>query len=568
MGSLRIATCQLNTIVGDLDGNTRLIIEMINRATDAGADLAVFPELAITGYPPEDLLLKPRFIEENLLALESVAKATTSCAVAVGFVDRGMDLFNAAAICCDGRVAGIYHKRVLPNYGVFDEQRYFAPGSEAVSLYRIGGVKVGVSVCEDAWTPDGPIAAQANGGAELMLSLNASPYFAGKIKVRERMISTRAVDASIPIVYVNQVGGQDELVFDGASMVIDSDGTLLARSTQFAEELMLTEIDVRPAFRKRLLDPRGRAASDQLSVINVSSSTSRNEAAAPKLKATTLSPNAEIYSALVTGTRDYVIKNGFDDVVIGLSGGIDSALVATIATDALGSSRVHAVSMPSRYSSEGSRIHAAKLARNLGIEMRTVSIDDAHKTMESLLTAAFDSSPSGITDENLQSRLRGLTLMALSNEYGWLVLTTGNKSELSVGYSTLYGDTAGGFAVIKDVAKTTVYELCRWRNEQTEVIPVEIIDKAPSAELRPNQVDQDSLPAYDVLDPILEAYVEDDLTISEIEALGYDAALVRRIVGMVDRAEYKRRQSPLGVRVTPKAFGKDRRVPITNGYRN
>ncbi len=573
MPSLRVATCQSNSVVGDLKGNVERIIEMLAGATEAGADLAVFPELSITGYPPEDLLLKPRFIEDNLTSLEQVAKATTTCAAVVGFVDRGMDLFNAAAICYAGRTAGTYHKQVLPNYGVFDEQRYFASGSPATAVYRIGGVKVGVSVCEDAWAPNGPISQQANGGAELMLSINASPYFAGKVKVRERMIATRAVDASVPIVYVNQVGGQDELVFDGASMVIDSDGAVIARAGQFIEEMLLCDIDVRPAFRKRLLDPRGRAASVPLHVVPVSEPQQRAETPLPRLKAPTLDPIAEVYAALVIGAADYVRKNGFSDVVVGLSGGVDSALVATIAVDALGANRVHAVSMPSRYSSEGSRTHAAELAKRLGIERRTTGIDEPHKILETLLTDSFDASPASLTDENLQSRLRGLILMAMSNEYGWLVLTTGNKSELAVGYSTLYGDTAGGFAVIKDVMKTTVYELCDWRNAQSPLIPsplipTEILEKAPSAELRPDQTDQDSLPLYDVLDPILQAYIEDDLTVSEIESLGFDGDMVRRVTGMVDRAEYKRRQSPLGVRVTPKAFGKDRRVPITNAYRN
>jgi NAD+ synthase (glutamine-hydrolysing) len=568
MSRIRVAACQLNTVVGDLHGNVDRIIDALAGATRAGADVAVFPELAITGYPPEDLLLKPRFVQDNLEALERVAQAATSCVAVVGFVDRAVDLHNAAAICHDGKVVDIYHKRHLPNYGVFDEQRYFAPGGPAANLYGISGVKVGICICEDAWSPHGPIAEQANAGAELILNLNASPYYAGKLSVRERMLAVRAADASVPLVYVNQVGGQDELVFDGASLVLDADGQIVAAAAQFVESLMIVDVEVTPSFRKRLLDPRGRATTSPLPVMKLSDAAGDKPVEVATARAGALDPLGEVYNALVLGTQDYVRKNGFTDVVIGLSGGIDSSLVAAIAVDALGADRVHGIAMPSRYSSAGSLTDAARLAEVLGIDCRTIAIEAGHAALGEMLRTSVEGDVRGLTDENLQSRLRGVLLMALSNEYGWLVLTTGNKSELAVGYSTLYGDSAGGFAVIKDVAKTTVYELCRWRNGQSgqEIIPETVLTKAPSAELRPDQRDDQSLPPYENLDPIIEAYVEDDLTAGEIVRRGFDAEIVRRIVRMVDLAEYKRRQSPLGVRVTPKAFGKDRRVPITNRY--
>jgi NAD+ synthase (glutamine-hydrolysing) len=567
---IRIALCQLNAVVGDLEGNVDRILEALHQAEAEGADVAVFPELAVTGYPPEDLLLKTGFVRGNLEALERIAKATKECVAIVGFVDPALDLFNAAAVCHKGGVVGTYHKRILPNYGVFDEQRYFAAGGPATTLYDIAGIKVGISVCEDVWSPTGPILEQAAAGAELILNINASPYYAGKLQERERMLAVRAADASVPIVYVNQVGGQDELVFDGASMVFDANGKVLARAGQFTEEVLFVDMDVQPAYRKRLVDPRGRKAADALPV-RVLTTSARNEVSiTPQPLQPSLDFLAEIYGALVTGTRDYVRKNGFTDVVIGLSGGLDSSIVAAIAVDALGSNHVHGVSMPSRYSSEGSRTDAELLAENLGIDLRSIPIEAAHDSFGDMLKASFQGDVQGLTDENLQSRLRGVTLMALSNEFDWLVLTTGNKSELAVGYSTLYGDTAGGFAVIKDVVKTKVFELCAWRNAQAghPVIPLSVLAKPPSAELRPDQVDQDSLPPYDVLDPILLAYVEDDRIAAEIVAMGHDAEIVRRIVRLVDVAEYKRRQSPIGVRVTPKAFGRDRRVPITNGYRS
>jgi NAD+ synthase (glutamine-hydrolysing) len=557
-------------VVGDLGGNAERIVTALGRAEQAGADLAVFPELAIPGYPPEDLLLKPGFVADNLEVLHKVAAATGRCAAVVGFVDEGrLDLHNAAAVCALGEVQSVYHKQVLPNYGVFDEQRYFAPGTGATQLVRVGGVRVGVSICEDAWTPTGPISTQAAGGAELIVNINASPYYRDRLAERKRMLATRAADSSCVLVYVNLVGGQDELVFDGASVVFDANGDLLASAPQFEERVLFTDLDIRPVFRKRLLDPRGRATAAPLpvSVITDQPRQERDTARLPLPIHPALDPTEEVYRALVVGTHDYVTKNGFRDVVIGLSGGIDSSLVATIATDALGPDHVHGVLMPSRYSSEGSRSDAALLSERLGIDYRTIPIEAAHAAMLEMLADSFAGRPEDLTEENLQSRIRGVVLMALSNKFGWMVLTTGNKSELAVGYSTLYGDTAGGFAVIKDVPKTMVYELCRWRNQQSEVIPPEVLAKPPSAELRPDQRDDQNLPPYDVLDPILEAYVEQDLTAGELVEAGFPEDLVRLVVRLVDLAEYKRRQSPPGVRVTPKAFGKDRRVPITNRYR-
>jgi NAD+ synthase (glutamine-hydrolysing) len=566
---IRVAACQLNLVVGDLDGNTGRILDALTRAEAAGADLAVFPELAITGYPPEDLLLKPGFVADNRGALEKVAARTERCAAVIGFVDADRDLFNAAAVCAFGSVQGVYRKCLLPNYAVFDEKRYFAPGGRATQLFLIGGIRVGVSICEDAWSPTGPIIEQAAGGAELVVNINASPFYAGRLSERMRMLATRAADASCALVYVNLVGGQDELVFDGASLVFDPNGCLVASAPSFVEDILIADVDVPPPYRKRLLDPRGRVPGTLLpvAVLTERSELDPSQLGAANPIAPRLDPVEEVYRALVLGTRDYAIKNQFTDVLVGLSGGIDSSLVACVAADALGSEHVHGVAMPSRYSSEGSVTDATELARRLGIELRSIPIEPAHRAMLEMLAPSFEGRAADLTEENLQSRLRGVVLMALSNKFGWLVLTTGNKSELAVGYSTLYGDTAGGFAVIKDVPKTLVYELARWRNRSVEVIPDAVLTKPPSAELRPDQRDDQSLPAYDVLDPILEAYVEGDLTATELEDTGFPPDLVRRIVRLVDVAEYKRRQNPPGVRVTPKAFGKDRRVPITNRYR-
>ncbi|MCU1358030.1 MAG: synthetase [Acidimicrobiales bacterium] len=578
MPRLRIASCQVNTRVGALDHNVERILEALRTAEDAGCDLAVFPELAITGYPPEDLLLKPGFITDNRAALEKVAAETRSCVAVVGFVDAGRDLWNAAALCAHGEVVGVYRKRELPNYAVFDEARYFARGDAAAQLWSIGGINVGVSICEDAWNPAGPILDQADSGADLIVNLNASPYAEGKLGRRERMMATRAADASCALVYVNQVGGQDELVFDGGSMVFDAEGTLVARSPQFVEDVLLVDLQVDPVYRKRLLDPRGRPTDRLLPVSALRADTveaidrrrSVDEAPLPVAPiASALDPDEEVYRAIVLGTRDYLVKNGFTDVVIGLSGGIDSTLVAAIAVDAIGADHVHGVSMPSRFSSDHSRSDAELLATNLGIEYRTIAIEPAHSALLDMLDASFEGRAADLTEENLQSRIRGMTLMALSNKFGWIVLSTGNKSEVAVGYATLYGDTVGGYSVLKDVYKTRVFQLCRWRNAQgpSPVIPEGVITKPPSAELRPDQTDEQSLPPYDLLDPILEGYIEHDRTVAELIAVGHDEAVVRRVARLVDNAEYKRRQSPVGVKVSAKAFGKDRRLPITNGYR-
>jgi NAD+ synthase (glutamine-hydrolysing) len=568
---LRVGLAQIDTTVGDLDGNLERIVAAYERAEDAGCDLVAFPELAITGYPPEDLVLRPGFVADAKAVLTKLAARTGRCAAIVGFVDSGRDLHNAAAVCAHGAVLGTYRKRILPNYAVFDEARYFTPGdlTDPLELYVIAGVRVGVSICEDAWSPNGPIAVQAAGGAELVVNINASPYAMDKVHLREKMLATRAADASCALVYVNQVGGQDELVFDGASMVFDAEGELIARAPQFVEDLLVVDLDVDAIYRKRLLDPRGRETRAALPEVVVSEEQAR-PAGAPRGGMAPLRDHAgEVYDALVLGLRDYARKNGFRDVVLGLSGGIDSSLVAAIAADALGPEHVHGVSMPSRYSSDGSRTDAEALAAAIGCDYRTIAIEPAFAAFLELLAPSFAGHEPDLTEENLQSRIRGMLLMALSNKFGWLVLTTGNKSEMAVGYSTLYGDSAGGFAVIKDVYKTTVYKLCRYVNDTAgrEIIPESVFVKPPSAELRPDQRDDESLPPYEVLDPILKAYVEDDRTAAEIIAMVGDEALVRRTTRLVDMAEYKRRQTPPGVRVTPKAFGKDRRLPITNAYR-
>ncbi len=564
MPRLRAALCQLNQTVGDLEGNTERILRMYGRAEEASCDVAVFPELAVPGYPPEDLVLKPGFVRDNRQALDKVAAATGRCAAVVGFVDQGRDLHNAAAVCAGGEVVGTYRKRLLPNYAVFDEQRYFAPGAEDLHLYGFGGTEVGITICEDVWSPLGPMQEQAAGGAEIVVNLSASPYHRGRWAERERMLATRCTDASCALVYVNLVGGQDDLLFDGGSLAFDADGTLLARLPVLEEAFAVVELDVRPVFRKRLLDPRGRAAAPALPcVAAVPARPDRAELEDARPAAAPLDEVEEVHRALVLGTRDYATKSGFRDVVIGLSGGIDSTLVACIAVEALGPDHVHGVAMPSRHSAEASEGDAAALARNLGIDYRVLAIEPAHAALLAMTGVE------GLAEENLQSRIRGLTLMALSNQHGWLVLTTGNKSELAVGYSTLYGDTAGGFAVIKDVPKTLVFRLTSAVNERAArtIVPPDVLTKPPSAELRPDQRDDQSLPPYDVLDPLLEAYVERDMTKAELVSAGFDRELVDRVVRLVDSAEYKRRQSPIGVRVTLKSFGKDRRVPIVNGYR-
>lgn len=556
MTTLRVALAQLNPTVGDLTGNVRALTDSYERAAREHADVVVFGELSITGYPPEDLVLKSGFVTENLRLLEQFAASTGRCAAVVGFVDREQDrLYNAAAVCAGGKVVGTYRKHLLPNYRVFDEERYFQPG-ESHSLFRIGGVTCGLTICEDIWFTDGPVQAQARAGAAVMLNINGSPFHRGRMGERENLIIERARDNDCAVVYVNQVCGQDELVFDGGSMVVSRDGALLARMRQFEEDFLVVDI----AAHEKSIDG---------DVVHVSDAGSGR----PAIPATRVEPVLdevdEIHRALVLGTRDYASKNGFTDVVIGLSGGIDSALVAAIAVEALGSEHVHGISMPSRYSSQGSRDDAADLARNLGISLDVIEIEPAFDAYLRMTRGMFGDRPQDLTEENLQSRVRGTTLMALSNKFGWMVLTTGNKSEVAVGYFTLYGDSVGAFAVIKDVFKTTVYRLCERINERAgrEVIPASTITKPPSAELRPDQRDDQSLPPYDVLDPILTMYVDDDLTIQEIVAKGHDEQLVRRIARLVDASEYKRRQAPPGVRVSTKAFGKDRRMPITNLFR-
>lgn len=564
MAVIRLGLAQINPVVGDLDGNVEQIIAAMARAEADQCDLVAFPELALTGYPPEDLLLRPSFIRDTRAALDRVIAASNRTVVILGLpeaVDADADgLFNSAAICVDQRLVGMYRKRSLPNYSVFDEQRYFVAGDEPLQLFAIGGVTVGVSICEDAWSADGPIAQLGRAGASLIVNINASPYNSGKPTAREQILGARARESGATIAYVNQVGGQDELIFDGDSMVVDPTGTVLARAPQFRAGLHVIDLDLANTSQ----------SGKSLPVLDCSSpgDPSRN-ATASFGSAPRLSPEAEVWEALVLGTRDFVRKNGFTDVVIGLSGGIDSALVAAVAAESLGPEHVHGVLMPSRYSSDHSISDAMALAENLGIEHRTIGIEPAHLALMDMLEPSYAGHAIGLAEENLQSRIRAVILMGLSNAFGWMLLNTGNKSESSVGYSTLYGDSAGGYAVIKDVSKLLVYQLCRYRNESAgrEIIPESVITKAPSAELRPDQRDDQSLPPYEQLDPILSLYVEADLSAEEIIAEGHDAEVVQRIIRLVDLAEYKRRQSPPGPRVTSKGFGKDRRLPIVNRYR-
>lgn len=590
----RLALAQINTTVGDLDGNTDKIIAYIARARELEADLVALPELSVTGYPPEDLLFKPSFIAANLRCLDRIAVATQGIAAIVGFVDAQDDIYNAAAFISDGEVRAIYHKMYLPNYGVFDEDRYFQAGRKAY-ICEWRGISIGFNICEDIWFASGPTEAQSYYGAHLIVNINASPYHRGKGNWREKMLATRANDNAVALAYVNLVGGQDELVFDGNSLIFDGRGEKLAVGSQFAEQLLVQDLDMAAVFRTRLHDPRQRKqklmhgvtsllemAVETVKVTPNPATYDRAAEALPAAKSplSTSEPPVlydavgEVYAALVLGTQDYVQKNGFKRVVLGLSGGIDSALVAMIATDALGAENVTVVSMPSQFSSAHSKSDAAQLAENLGLQYLTVPIATPFDaTMQTLVGVEEQISKGtsdrfGIAEENLQARIRGNILMTLSNKYGWLVLTTGNKSEMATGYSTLYGDMAGGFAVIKDVQKTLVFQLCEYRNRLAgkQLIPQSIISKPPSAELRPDQLDTDSLPPYSVLDPILQAYVEEDRSLAEIASMGFDPTLVQRIIGMVDRTEYKRRQAPPGIKITPRAFGRDRRLPITNGY--
>ena len=571
---IRIALAQVNPRVGDLEGNARLVREYIGRARDAGAELVLFPELVLSGYPPEDLLLKEHFLQACGEALAEIAAAAEGIVAVVGFPERADDVYNAAGVLAAGAVQAVYRKVDLPNYGVFDEQRYFQAG-EVGGVIELGDARIGITVCEDIWTPGPPAAAEALAGAHLIVNASASPYHAGKGSERERMLIQRARDNLAAIAFCNLVGGQDELVFDGHSLVVDHEGQVIARAPQFAEALVLATVDVQAAATARLRDARLRPPVrsqlphvDRLAALERAEPPTGGHPAGGDV-AEPLEPEAEVYAALVTATRDYVDKNGFRHVALGLSGGIDSTLVLLIAVDALGPDRVTAVVMPSRYSSEGTQSDARTLAANLGAQCLDLPIEPALHAYEQMLADTFAGREPDLTEENLQARIRGNLLMALSNKFGWLILTTGNKSEVSVGYSTLYGDTAGGFAVIKDVLKTLVYRLVDFRNARDgdHPVPQSIIDRPPSAELRPDQKDADSLPDYDTLDKILELAIEHDASRAQLEAAGCPSADVERILALVDRNEYKRRQQPPGVKITPRAFGRDRRMPITNAYR-
>ena len=568
--TLRVALCQCNLPVGDLAGNLDRLRDLIARASERGADLTVFPELSATGYPPEDLLLNPRFTAAAADGVRRLAASVTGTVAVVGLPDLAGDLHNAAAVLAGGRVAAVYRKHFLPNYAVFDEQRYFARGDAALTV-DLGGVRVGVTICEDLWYPGGPGRwAAVDGGAAVLVNLSGSPYHRGKGVERERMLAQRAADYGCFVAFCNAVGGQDELVFDGHSLVIDPAGRVLARGAQFEEDLLVVDLDTVSATRRRLHDPRWRqtgADRDRVRSIAIETAAPQpSPAPAPRVPPL-LEPEAEVYRALTLGTADYFRKNRFRHGVLGLSGGIDSALALTVAADALGPGAVTAVSMPSRFTAAENRDDARELANRLGVELIELPIAELAGAYDRALAGPFGDAPPNVAEENLQARIRGNLLMALSNKFGWLVLTTGNKSEMSVGYATLYGDMAGGFAVLKDVLKTWVYRLARWRNRDGGVIPQRIIDKPPTAELRENQLDTDSLPPYDTLDAVLEAYVEEDRSPEDIAADGFDPALVDRIVAMVDLAEYKRRQAPPGVRISVRAFGRDRRLPITNRYK-
>ena len=563
MSTIRLAMAQINPTVGDLQGNTSKIIEYIKLSRDQKADIVAFPELAVTGYPPEDLVLKPQFVRDNMECVSRISATSDGIAAVFGYLDDSPDsgpddeddftpastrVYNAAGLAYEGNLAGVYHKVHLPNYGVFDEDRYFKPGEDS-PIYPVAGVAVGITICEDIWYPDGPIAEQSRAGARLIVNINGSPFYAGRRAERERMLSQRAAANGVFLAYVNMVGGQDELVFDGGSMVLDPCGKLIARASQFEEDLLVVDLDLNDTAAAPTSDlDRPQAAEHHPAVYH---------------------GDGEVYAALLLGTRDYVRKCGFDRVLVAMSGGIDSSLVAAIAADALGPENVVGVSMPSRFSSEGSVIDARALAGNLGIELREIPIEDGFSVFMDALEPHFDSTRWGIAEENLQSRIRGNLIMALSNKFGWLVLTTGNKSEMATGYATIYGDMAGGFAVIKDVPKLLVYKLARYRNSlgAKPVIPQSVIEKPPSAELRPGQKDEDSLPPYSVLDPILEAYVEEDKSFDEIVKTDFEPEVVRRVVSLVDRSEYKRRQAPPGIKITHRNFGRGRRMPIANRYR-
>jgi NAD+ synthase (glutamine-hydrolysing) len=576
---LRCALAQINATVGDIGGNADRIAGAIVQARERGAALVVLPELALTGYPPEDLLLKPHFLADAAGALEELAAQVIDVVAVVGFPERGDDVYNSAAVLADGRIVGVYRKLRLPNYGVFDEQRYFQVGDRP-AVVEVNGATVGITICEDIWEPGPPATAEALAGAQVVVNLSASPYHRGKGPQRERMLAQRARDSLVSVLYCNLVGGQDELVFDGHSVAIDHSGAVVARAPQFEESITVCELDLATAESARLRDPRHRAdvrrartaggpGVTHLGALRASARpTTPGSDRLPAPLADLHDSEEEVYEALVLGLRDYVEKNGFGGVVLGLSGGIDSALVALLAVDALGPERVTCVVMPSPHSSVATQADARTIAANLGTGVYELPIAQAMTAYDGLLAEAFEDREPDIAEENLQARIRGNLLMALSNKFGWLVVTTGNKSELSVGYSTLYGDMAGGFAVLKDVFKGWVYRLVRWRNgrEGRELIPASVIERAPSAELRPDQRDEDSLPPYDVLDPILEGYVEHDLDPTALVERGFAKEDVERVIRLVDGAEHKRRQAPPGARISTRAFGRDRRLPITNRY--
>ena len=573
---LRLALGQINCTVGDLKGNAARVLKVIGKARNLGADLVAFPELIIPGYPPEDLMLNQGFLEGNLEALKQVARGTKGITAIVGFADVRDDIYNGAAILHNGEIAGGYPKIYLPNYGVFDENRYFQKG-EKLLVFELGGTVVGVNICEDIWYPGDPTRTQClQGNAQLIINISSSPYHAGKKDFRQKMLSTRAWDYATIVAYVNMVGGQDELVFDGGSMVLDQKGEVIAMARAFEEDLLVVDLNLEEVLLHRLHDPRMRKekadpqAHGQLQRIILDWTAKKGaKKPLPPRNSVPLGPVEEIYRALTLGTGDYVRKNGFKKIVLGLSGGIDSTLTAAIAVDALGKDCVVGIAMPSMYSSPESLEDARSVAKNLGIEFQVIPIGEVYTAYLQTLKDSFQGEKPGVTEENLQARIRGNLLMALSNKFGWLVLTTGNKSEMGIGYCTLYGDMAGGFAVIKDVPKTLVYNLAAYRNSlgPRPIIPLRVIEKPPSAELRPNQKDTDSLPPYEVLDPILQAYVEEDQSLKMILEKGFDRKLVEEVIRKVDLNEYKRRQAPPGVKITPRAFGKDRRLPITNRYR-
>jgi NAD+ synthase (glutamine-hydrolysing) len=564
---------QLNFTVGDLAGNRDRIIDAIDRAKKLGADIVAFTELAITGYPPEDLVLKPQFVRDNLVTLKEIANASRGITAIVGFVDKNKHIYDAAAVIHNGSVPYIYHKMLLPNYGVFDEHRYFKPGSR-YPIITIKGINIGINICEDIWYPNGPAHIQALAGAEIIVSLNASPYHKGKGNERIRMLAARARGNNVHIAYANTVGGQDELVFDGHSLIVDPRGKLIAAGKQFEEDLVTCDIKLsgpaRPGTKKNYVTVPDKF-KDSIETLVISAKPAGKKKPIPKVLQIKPCPmNAEVYNALVLGTRDYVQKTGFKSAVIGLSGGIDSSLVAAVAVAAIGKENVYGIFMPSQYSSLESRFDAVELAKNLGITLITIPIHQAFDAYLNTMRRVFANTEQDVTEENMQARIRGNILMALSNKFGWLALTTGNKSEMSTGYATLYGDMAGGFAVIKDVPKTMVYDISRYVNRFAgkTIIPKRVFTKPPTAELRPNQKDSDSLPLYSVLDPILKAYVEDDKEFSEMIKMGFDRKIVERVIKLVDSSEYKRRQAPPGVKITPRSLGKDRRFPITNKYKS